>query len=181
MEKDNSKVDASEAVMVFSRVPADGIDALMDDPELVLATVEDMGFDQEDMMTMLSGQGGDPGALYYMMEGRWSGEETNFSFEKLWDELKQKFADDSASSAVLKMIQTEGRNSQIYNEYGPVRVLSVDQVNRAQNVLDTMVLATTDDAKYDQEAQSLGDLFEALKTFFRIADAEEEFVLVSLV
>ncbi len=181
MEKASDKIDPAEAVLIFTRVEADNIDTLMSDPELVLATVEDMGFDQEDMLATLTAQGGDPGVLYYMMEGRWSGEETNFSFEKLWGELKQKFVSDDVSLATLKMIEIEGRNSQIYNEYGPVRVLTVDQVKHAQAVLETMVLTVNDDDKYDTDSQSLGDLFDALKIFFGFASKEGDFVLVSLV
>jgi len=73
----------NDEVLVFTRMPADGFDDFMSDPEVVIATVEDMGFDQEQMMLSMSS--GDPGQLLQLMEGRWSGEEANFSFESYWD------------------------------------------------------------------------------------------------
>ncbi len=66
----------TDSIMVFSRIDADGFDSFMADPELVLAVVEDMGFDPEDLV-----RNPDPEALYALMEGRWNGEERNFSFE----------------------------------------------------------------------------------------------------
>lgn len=174
------EADSSDPILVFTRVPAVEIDSLMSDPEEVMATVEDMGFDQSDMMATLTSQGGDPGALYYMMEGRWSGEETNFSFERLWDELVGKLGTDATALAVLNLIKNEGRNSQIYNEYGPVKVLTPDQVKRANEGLEAM-LWVADENKQSEESQALEDLFDALKVFFGFASGESDFVLVSLV
>ena len=70
-----------DKILVFTRMPAAGFDDFMADPEAVLATVEDMGFDQEEMMAIMAT--GDPEPLLQLMEGRWSGEEMNFSFENL--------------------------------------------------------------------------------------------------
>ena len=165
-----------DSIMVFSRVEADGIDAFMDDGDLVLATVEDMGFDQEDMMGMLTRQGGDPGALYSLMEGRWSGEETNFSFEKLWSMFTENVGGEG--NKLIHLIEKEGRDSQIYTEVGAIRVLSPGQVQLASDGLAELTLSLSDSVE-DENEQSLKTLFPALQTFFKISADEGEFVLVS--
>lgn len=157
--------------MVFSRIDADGFDEFMSDPELVLAVVEDMGFDQEDFSKLASSP--DPQVLYQMMEGRWSGEERNFSFEKCWDTLKKSVGDNAA----LKLIESGGRNSQIYNEVGPIQVLSPDQASRADEELSKLALNVEGDS---DEEFTLNDLFPGLQRFFQLAASEEQYVLVTL-
>lgn len=156
--------------MVFTRIDADGFDEFMGDPELVLAVVEDMGFDQEDFAKLAASP--DPQVLYQMMEGRWSGEERNFSFEKCWDTLKKSVGDNEA----LKLIETGARNSKIYNETGPINVLTPDQVARANDELSKIALNVDGDA--DDEF-SLKDLFPGLLQFFHLASSENQFVLIT--
>lgn len=160
--------------MVFSRVPAEGFDDFMGDPELVLAVVEDMGFDQEDLAA--NATNADPMALYQMMEGRWSGEERNFSFEKSWPFLKQK----SDDIDLLNLIENGGRNSKIYNEAGPIRVLSIDQVTRASEGVEKLAIEVIDQSSSSDEEFALNDLLPGLKRFFEIANTEGEYVLISL-
>ncbi len=164
----------NDSIMVFSRVPADGFDAFINDGGLVIATVEDMGFDQDEMMAMLSHQGGDPGALYNLMEGRWSGEEPNFSFEKLWPLLREKLGD--AGAKVLDLIEKEGRDSQIDTDVGAIRVLSPAQVAQAADGLAGLTVETE---AGNEDEESLEMLFPALQKFFRMAADDGEFVLVS--
>lgn len=157
----------SDTIMVFSRIDAEGFDDFMADPELVLAVVEDMGFDQEDLA-----KNPGPEALYAMMEGRWSGEQRNFSFEKSWPALKQSFADNEA----LKLIETGGRNSQIYNEEGPITVYTPDQVARIDDGLSGLEITAVG---LSDEEFALKDLFPALQRFFQLANIEEQFVLIT--
>ena len=160
----------SDTIMVFTRVDADGFDEFMGDPELVLAVVEDMGFDQEDFSKLAASP--DPQVLYQMMEGRWSGEERNFSFEKCWDSLKNTVGDNKG----LKLIESGGRNSQIYNETGPINVLTPDQVNRANDELSKLALNVTGAS---EEEFSLKDLFPGLLQFFHLASEVNQFVLIT--
>lgn len=165
-------VIVSEKTLVFTRMPADGFDEFMGDPEAVIATVEDMGFDQDEMLQAMT-SAGDPSLLLQLMEGRWSGEEMNFSFENLWVSLCEKFP----GNTTLKMITDEGRHSQIHTDHGAIRVLSQDQVVRAQSELDAMHLGSLNQT--DERDQMLEDLFPALQNFFSYAADAKEFVLVS--
>lgn len=161
-----------DKVLVFTRMPADGFDDFMANPVAVIDTVEDMGFDQEEMLRTMTTVG-DPGQLVQLMEGRWSGEEMNFAFENYWPHLLEKFPE----SAVLKMILEEGRHSQIHTDYGEIRVLSQDQVVRARGDLAEMKLEEL--IPGDEAELMLGDLFPALQKFFALAAEADEFVLVS--
>lgn len=162
----------SEKILVFTRVPSEGFDAFMGDPETVIATVEDMGFNQDDMLRAMT-TAGDPTMLLQLMEGRWSGVEMNFSFENLWSRLCGEFPD----SPTLELILNEGRHSQIHTEHAAIRVLSQDQVKRAYSGLGAMQMLEVDNS--DEDDQLLGDLFLALQNFFKIATEAEEFILVS--
>jgi hypothetical protein len=162
---------SQDKILVFTRMPADGFDAFMSDPEAVVATVEDMGFDQDALLNSMSG--GDPSQLIQMMEGRWSGEEMNFAFEDFWSCLVEKFP----GNPVLKMITDEGRHSQIHTDHGEIRVLSQDQVSKACAELADMQLSELTPG--DENDAMLEDLFPALQTFFRHASKSNEFVLVS--
>jgi len=157
----------SDTIMVFSRIDADGFDQFMEDPELVLAVVEDMGFDQNDLI-----KNPDPELLYQLMEGRWSGEQRNFSFEKCWPTLEKV----AAKNDVLELIQKGGRNSQIYNDEGPVLVLSPDQVSRADQGLAKLPINV--DGESDEEF-TLRDLYPGLQRFFQLANSNEQYVLIT--
>jgi hypothetical protein len=155
-------------------MPADGFDDFMANPEAVIATVEDMGFDQDEMLRSMTASG-DPSQLVQLMEGRWSGDEMNFAFESFWPLLIEKFPD----SSVLQMIIKEGRHSQIHTDHGEIRVLSQNQVKRADKELAGMLL---DNLSSDNEADlMLEDLFPALQKFFSHAAQASEFVLVSYI
>lgn len=162
---------SEDKILVFTRMAADGFDDFIGDPEVVIATVEDMGFDQEILLKSMSM--GDPGQLLQMMEGRWSGEEMNFAFENLWSDLLEKFPE----HAVLKMIVDEGRHSQIHTDHAEIRVLSQDQVSRASAELAEMSLPAL--VIGDEKDSMLEDLFPALQKFFKYAAEGGEFVLVS--
>jgi len=162
---------SEDSILVFTRMPAEGFDDFMSDPEAVIATVEDMGFDQEEILQSMTV--GDPGQLIQLMEGRWSGEQMNFAFENLWGDLLEKFPDHD----VLKMLTDEGRNSQIHTEYGEVRVLSIDQVAKAHKLLSDMPMIVA--VPGDEKDSMLEDLFPALQRFFTLASEADEFVLVS--
>lgn len=159
-------------ILVFTRMPAVGFDAFMADPEAVIATVEDMGFDQGEMLSSMT-YSGDPSQLVKLMEGRWSGEEMNFSFESYWPILLEKFPQNS----LLKMIKEEGRRSKIFTDFGEIFVLNPAQVRRAHEGLEAMQLVELN--SYNEEEFMLEDLFCGLKRFFYHAFEAGEFVLVS--
>ena len=162
----------NDEVLVFTRMPADGFDDFMSDPEAVIATVEDMGFDQEQMMLSMSS--GDPGQLLQLMEGRWSGEEANFSFESYWDLLSEKCPE---HKQLFHEIVNGGRKSQIHTDVAEIRVLNQDQITKSQAVLSSLVLpASTPGSEADA---MLEDLFPALQNFFMYAADEGDFILVS--
>lgn len=167
-------IEQDNKVLVFTRMPADGFDSFMSDPEVVIATVEDMGFDQEQMMqSMFSG---DPGQLLQLMEGRWSGAEANFAFESYWDVLLGKFPNQQEA---LKEIIEGGRKSHIHTDVAVIRVLNPDKVSKAQSELSAMNLpVSTAGSEVDM---MLEDLFPALQRFFSYAAEADEFVLVSWV
>ena len=157
----------SDNITIFTRMDAKGFDDFIADPEVVLAVVEDMGFDQEDLSANT-----DPELLYQLMEGRWSGEERNFSFEKCWDTLT-KFCPDNDS---LKLIKSGGRNSQIYNEEGPILVLSPEQITRAEPSIASIEI---ENPGITDEEFALKDLLPALQRFFQLAKEHAQYVLVT--
>lgn len=169
---DMSDLIHGDKVLVFTRMPSDGFDDFMSDPEAVIATVEDMGFDQEQMMQSMSS--GDPGQLLQLMEGRWSGEEVNFAFESYWHLLLEKFPN---HQRILKEVVEGGRRSQIHTDVAEIRVLNQDQVAKAQSEFSVMELPTS--TLGDEADMMLEDLFPALQNFFEYALKAKEFVLVS--
>lgn len=173
-DREMGELNLEEKILVFTRMPADGFDEFMGNPEAVIDTVEDMGFDQDEMLSSMTAAG-DPSQIVQLMEGRWSGEGMNFAFESLWPALLEKFP----QNLVLKMITKEGRHSQIHTDHGEIRVLSQDQVARAQQGLEGMQLV--DLIPGDETDLMLEDLFPALQTFFTRAMEAGEFVLVSYI
>ncbi len=163
-----------DSILVFTRMPREGFDEFMGNPEAVIDTVEDMGFDQELMMQSMT-RSGDPGQILGLMEERWSGEGMNFAFEGFWPFLLRGFP----GSSVLKMIMDDGRRSQIYTEHGCIRVLSQDQVMRARDGLAEMDMGDVDTVGDEEADLMLEDLFPALQRFFSLAAGANEFVLVS--
>ncbi len=161
-----------DKILVFTRMPADGFDDFMSDPEVVLATVEDMGFDQDEMMQSMSG--GDPSQLVQLMQGRWSGEEANFAFESYWELLLEKLPE---HKTVLDQVLVSGRRSQIYTDFAEIRVLSPDQVMAVHNGI--LGVQLPDPAQGQEGDMMLDDLFPAMQKFFGYACEAREFVLVS--
>ncbi len=169
-------VDQEEenGILVFTRMPVDGFDLFFADPETVIATVEYVGFDQEEILSSMDSVA-DTSQLVQLMESRWSGEEMNFSFEHFWPILMRQFPNDR----VLKLIREEGRRSQIFTEFDVIRVLSPSQVERANDGLRGKFLEEMSGAS--EEEYMLEKLFSALKIFFNHAAKECEFVLISVI
>lgn len=167
-----SEQQEEDKILVFTRMPADGFDDFMSDPEVVLATVEDMGFDQDEMMKSMSG--GDPSQLVQLMEGRWSGEEANFAFESYWDLLLEKLPE---HKQMLDQVLVSGRKTQIYTDFSEIRVLSPDQVTKIHNELVGIQLP--DPTPGLEADMMLDDLFPAMQKFLGYACEGSEFVLVS--
>ena len=164
----------ADKILVFTRMPSEGFDEFMANPEAVIDTVEDMGFDQDEMLKSMTSTG-DPTQIVQLMEGRWSGEEMNFSFESFWPDLLEKFP----LNSTLKMITGEGRHSQTHTEHGEIRVLSQDQVCRADKELAGLDFDLADLVPGDEGDLMLEDFFPALRKFFSYAAEAKEFVLVS--
>ena len=166
-----SSEEIQNGILVFTRMPSDGFDDFINDPEVVLATVEDMGFDKDEMLAAMSGN--DPSQLYQLMEERWSGEGRNFSFESYWNNLVAKFPEDDVFSQIL----SAGRHTQINTDHAEIRVLTQDQVMRFNRELHDLILKNLDLS--DEVDQMLESLFPALQNFFSLASEANEFVLVS--
>ncbi len=170
MEKEYNGEDNS---LVFTRMPADGFDNFMADPELVIAVVENMGFGDKEEISKLALE--DMDKALQVLEGFGQGEWMSFGFENCWASFLDKFPQDK----ILKMIVDEGRNTQIYTEYGEIRVLSQSQVVRASEGLSKLELV-------DGSPSEMGELMveaclPGVQNFFSIAAGLNEFVLVSRV
>jgi len=187
--------------MVFTRVPQEGFDEFLSDEAGVLALVEDMGFEANDMMALLSGADADPATLYNLMEGRWSGEQQTFSLEKEWQLchfLTTGDADVTKSSPhPLALLNQGGRKTHIHTDHAAIRVLSPNQVEQVHTALEALTLEQLmKDFEIDQvnaanisphgsnwshdDAQAFWDLYPALQLFFSLAHENKEFVLVSM-
>lgn len=196
--------NTDDCIFCLTRVPAEGFDSFMEDPEVVIATVEDLGFELDDMLNSVTSPQADPAALYHMMEGRWSGEQPTFSLEKMHHLLCFLVSGSASisepSSHPLSVLFSGGRNTQIYNEYGAIRVLSPSQVSSLSEVLEglglTELLQKAEQVGIEafnqaqllphkgkwthEHLDDLWTLYPALQTFFQIASSEGEFVLLSL-
>jgi len=187
-------------ITVFTRVAPNEIDELLSDGEEVLELVEDMGFDTDNMMAMLSLQGNDPAALYNLMEGRWSGELATFSLEQALHMLHFIFTGESDLTAPTKhpfsLVIQGGRSSNIHTDHAEIRVLSPSQVTQIHTAIKEIELPELQDiySKKDiseltihphirwgkDELQTIWDLYPALQVFFERAYETGDFVLVSL-
>lgn len=199
---DSENKNTDDCIFSLTRIPAEGFDAFIGDPELVIATVEDLGFDLNEMMASVSQPQADPATLYQLMEGRWSGEQPTFSLEKTHHLLCYLLTGNTefsqSSSHPVAPIFNGGRNSQIYNEHGAIRVLTPSQVEAISEALEATDLAELQQrANVDalnkaqllphknlwstEQLEDLWTLYPALQTFFDLASNEDEFVLLTLI
>jgi len=167
------ELHGEDEILVFTRIPAEEIDGFMENPELVLAMVEGVGFDRNDLLESFGGK--DSASLYQLMEGRWSGEEMNFSFENYWGKLEMVILNRDLLDEVVR----GGRDSQIFTEVREIRVLNPSQVQKIQAGLAACCL--TESSEDNEDSMMLESLFAALQRFFFHAAGAGEFVLVSFI
>lgn len=190
-------------ITVFTRVETDDIDSLLADPEVVLALVEDLGFDPGNLLA-LAGQAEnienvDPIALLQSMEDRWNGEGQTFSLEDQIHLLTHILQHTEIhKDSKIATLHRAGRAVSIYTDHGPVRVISPDEVKAIAEELDMLPVENIQGyAKLEtlnadgvlpherwneQEliTAPLWQLYDALGLFFRNASEGSQYILLAV-
>lgn len=183
----------------FTRVETDDLDALIDDEELVLSLVNDLGFNS-DVLKQLAGNASsaNPEELFQTLESRWNGHGQIYSLEDQIELLMHVVQHSSEADSPLAGLAKAGRATTISNDHGPVRVLfpaQIDAINDALISLPVEILqGKTDIEKLNLEmvAPHQGDwtqqelisaplwqIYDGLCTFFQKAVDADVYILMA--
>lgn len=190
-------------ITVFTRVETDDIDSLINDPEVVLALVEDLGFDPSDLLS-LAGQAEnienvDPMALLQSMEERWNGEGQTFSLEDqiyLLTHILQQTEIHKGSR--IANLHRAGKAAPVYTEHGPVRVITPEEAKEIAQELELLpveniqgyaklerlnaagVLPHENWTEQELITAPLWQLYDALGLFFKNASEGDQYILLAV-
>lgn len=185
-------------ITTFTRVATDDLDSLIDDDELVLSLVNDLGFDGQ-LVQQLAGdsESADPETLFKTLESRWNGHGQIYSLEDQIDLLTHIVGHSSEDLSPLANLSTAGRATTINNDHGAIRVLfpaQIDEINDSLISLPVEVLQgkaeleTLNSAAVlphkgwtQQELISapLWQIYDGLCTFFQNAVDNDEYILLA--
>lgn len=185
-------------ITTFTRVATDDLDALIDDEELVLSLVNDLGFDGQ-LVQQLAGnaEAANPEALFQTLEGRWNGQGQVFSIEDQIELLEHIVSQSHEGNNPLGQLSKAGRATNIHNDHGPIRVLfpsQIDAINDSLTSLPVEVLQGKADLERinsaavlphkewtQQELISapLWQIHDGLCTFFQNATDADEYILMA--
>lgn len=185
-------------ITTFTRVETDDLDALIDDEELVLSLVNDLGFDS-DVLKQLAGNASsaNPEELFQTLESRWNGQGQVYSIEDQIELLMHVVQHSSEDLSPLAELAKAGRATNISNELGPIRVLfpaQIDEINDSLISLPVEILqgkASIDSlnsekvAPHNEWSQQelisapLWQIYDGLCTFFQNAVDADEYILLA--
>ena len=170
-------------MLTYSRVPARHIEELMQEPELVIELVQDMGFSLEDNLNS--------DEMLGLLESRWQGNEQNYSLEEFSD-ITQHVLLDVCPAKALNLLFKEGKKSKVSINNQAIFVLSPHEVHAVALALYNIDLASLQQEwmRIDKflsirptiEAKDIDlfwMLFPGIVSFFNHASANEECVLRS--
>ena len=185
-------------MLVFSRVSTLHINELMEDPELVLGLIDDMGFSIDDEDAPV-----DSDAMLSILESRWQGHEQNYSLEEFSD-LAQHVLLDVCCPTTLDLLFKGGKASSVYTCAGagdsksaqgqslPVCVLSpaevekinanfstVDLIQLQQDWMDMKKVKSIKPDATVEDIDTFWMLFPGIFQFFQHAYQKRECVLRS--
>ncbi|WP_129589671.1 DUF1877 family protein [Rubritalea profundi] len=185
-------------ITTFTRVATDDLDALIDDEELVLSLVNDLGFDGQ-LVQQLAGNAAaaNPEVLFQTLEGRWNGQGQVYSIEDQIDLLEHIVQQSSEDHSPLAQLSKAGRATSIHNDHGPIRVLfpsQIDAINDSLTSLPVEVLqgkaqleslnadAVRPHKEWTQQeliSAPLWQIHDGLCTFFQNATDNDEYILMA--
>ena len=185
-------------ITTFTRVTTDDLDSLIDDEELVLSLVNDLGFDGQ-LVQQLAGnsESADPETLFKTLEGRWNGHGQVYSLEDQIELLMSIVSYSNEDLSPLASLSTAGRATTINNDHGAIRVLfpaQIDEINdslislpvevlQGKAELDSLNEAAVPPHKTwtQQELISapLWQIYDGLCTFFQNAVDADEYILLA--
>lgn len=185
-------------ITTFTRVATDDLDALIDDEELVLSLVNDLGFDS-DLLKQLAGSASsaNPEELFQTLESRWNGHGQVYSLEDQIDLLMHVVQQSSEDLSPLAYLEKAGRATSISNDCGPVRVLfpaQIDEINDTLIGLPVEILQGKANIEALNAAQvaphtawtqqelisaPLWQIYDGLCTFFQNAVDADEYILMA--
>jgi|GEM_PF-2294602 hypothetical protein len=185
-------------ITTFTRVATDDLDALIDDEELVLSLVNDLGFDSQ-LVRQLAGnaESANPETLFQTLEGRWNGQGQVYSIEDQIGLLMHTIQNSTEDLSPLAQLAKAGRATSISNDHGPIRVLfpaQIDEINDSLTSLPVEVLqakakleslnsdAVPPHKKWTQQeliAAPLWQIYDGLCSFFQNATDADEYILMA--
>ena len=186
-------------ITTFTRVATDDLDALIDDEELVLSLVNDLGFDGQ-LVQQIAGNAekANPETLFQTLEGRWNGQGQVYSIEDQIYLLEHITGSESEENTPLSQLSKSGRATNIHNDHGPIRVLfpsQIDAINDALISLPVEVLqgkaeldslnaaAVLPHKTWTQQeliSAPLWQIYDGLCTFFQNATDANEYILMAV-
>lgn len=178
----------------FTRVHTDDINTLINDEELVLTLVNQLGFDSSILkqMTQMSTEP-NPEELFQTLESRWNGQGQIFSLEDQINLLENiATQSDQLANTPLATLSKSGRAIPITNEGEHIRLLFPTQVEAIHDHLSTLPVENLQAIAEDliqnlslniQHAElvsaPLWQIYEGLRTFFGNATKNEEHILLA--
>lgn len=182
-------------ITTFTRVSTDDIDSLIQDEELVMSLVTELGFDA-DILKQLAGnaESADPETLFHTLESRWNGHGQIFSLEdqiKLLTQITSNFSEFTDSP--LATLSKAGRAIPITLNGENVRVILPSQIDEINDSLIALPVENLQaQAQKLQESNELAieqtelisaplwQLYDGLCTFFQNAVDADEYILIAV-
>ncbi|MFC5050972.1 DUF1877 family protein [Rubritalea spongiae] len=181
-------------ITTFTRVQTDDLDDLIQDEELVISLVTELGFDAN-ILKQLAGnaEATDPETLFHTLENRWNGHGQVFSLEdqaELLSHIVQHT--ESLKDSPLATLPSAGRATPINIDNENVRVLFPSQIDEINDALIALPVETlqahaqqlTENSilKIEQAeliSAPLWQLYDGLCTFFQNATDADEYILLA--
>ncbi|MGJ8672324.1 DUF1877 family protein [Rubritalea sp.] len=181
-------------ITTFTRVQTDDLDALIQDDELVVSLVKELGFDPK-ILKQLAGnaESADPEMLFHTLENRWNGHGQVFSIEDQGELLSQIVSStDEHQNSPLAALSSAGRAIPVRVDGENVRVLFpslIDEINDSLTALPIEILqahaqklAEKSSLEIEHTAlisAPLWQLYDGLCTFFQNATDADEYILLA--
>ncbi|MEO1856285.1 MAG: DUF1877 family protein [Rubritalea sp.] len=186
-------------ITTFTRVATDDLDALIDDEELVLSLVNDLGFDSQRVQQLAgNAEAANPETLFHTLEGRWNGQGQVYSIEDQIGLLMHTVQRSTEDLSPLAQLAKAGRATNISNGHGAIRVLfpaQIDEINDSLTSLPVEVLQGKADLEslnadaippHNEWTQQelitapLWQIYDGLCTFFQNAVDADEYILLAV-
>lgn len=178
----------------FTRIQTDDIDALIQDEELVLALISQLGFDSNALQQLAQNpENTNPETLFHTLESRWNGHGQVFSLEDqapLLETIAQHTP--QLKHTPIAKLSNAGKAIPILHQGEHIRLLFPAEIETihellTQHPIETLqataeTLLQTNQLPLEQQSlisAPLWQLHEGLSTFFQNAQEEDQFILLT--